>query len=380
MSQHGFAELNGLDINEHIEKEFAIDGIVEPTEVQASAIPAILAGKHTILHSGTGTGKTLGYLLPVLQRLQNPEQGRCVVMTPNPELAMQSYRVANRYKEENISSASLIPSVTAKRQKERLNKSTRVVIGTAGRILELYANKKMKNVTTIVLDEPDPILTSKGGDFLREILSRPEPKVQLILATATLGPQTKKLIEEVMKDDYVLVKPKTNPVNTQIKHRFISVKGETGKDVSLARFIEENRCKRCIVFANQPQAIRHLYRYLNDHKLKAVSISRERNRDQCKQAIEEIKSAKARVLITTDAAARGMDLPQIDWVLHYDLPNTAQGYVHRAGRTGRAGNTGTSLAILTDKERGKFKTFCKTLAIEAKPFQRQKNKNAQSDV
>ena len=84
MSQHGFAELNGLDINEHIEKEFATDGIVEPTEVQALAIPAILAGKHTILHSGTGTGKTLGYLLPVLQRLQNPEQGRCVVMTPNP--------------------------------------------------------------------------------------------------------------------------------------------------------------------------------------------------------------------------------------------------------------------------------------------------------
>ncbi|MDP7038729.1 MAG: DEAD/DEAH box helicase [Myxococcota bacterium] len=372
MSEHDFAALVGLEINERIQQEFNIDGIAEPTAVQELAIPAILAGKHTVLHSGTGTGKTLGYLLPILQRLQNPEQGRCVVMTPNPELAMQSYRVANRYKDESITTASITPNVTAQRQKERLNKSTRIVIGTSGRILELYANKKMKNVTTIVLDEPDPILTSKGGDFLREILSRPEPKVQLVIATATLGPQTILLIEEIMKNDYVLVKPEIDPINTQIKHRFISVKGETGKDVSLARFIEENRCERCIVFANQPQAIRHLYRYLNEHKLKAVSISRERNRDQCKQAIEEIKSAKARVIITTDAAARGMDLPQIDWVLHYDLPNTAQGYVHRAGRTGRAGNTGTSLTILADKERAKFKKFCKALAIEAKPFRRQR--------
>ena len=131
MSKHDFAALVGLEINERIQQEFNIDGIAEPTAVQELAIPAILAGKHTVLHSGTGTGKTLGYLLPILQRLQNPEQGRCVVMTPNPELAMQSYRVANRYKDESITTASITPNVTAQRQKERLNKSTRIVIGTS---------------------------------------------------------------------------------------------------------------------------------------------------------------------------------------------------------------------------------------------------------
>jgi superfamily II DNA/RNA helicase len=116
--------------------------------------------------------------------------------------------------------------------------------------------------------------------------------------------------------------------------------------------------------------IRHLYRYLTEHNLKPVTLSRDRNRDQRKQAMAQIKSGKARVLITTDAAARGLDFPQIDWVLHYDLPNSPQGYVHRSGRTGRAGRNGTSVSILTDKERAKLKRFTKELQIECSPFQR----------
>ena len=205
-------------------------------------------------------------------------------MSPNPELAMQSYRVANHYKSEDITTAALIPSITQDRQRERLTKSTRLVVGTSGRILELYSKKKMKNVTTMVLDEPDPILSSKGGAFLQEVLSRPDPKVQLIVATATLGPQTQSLIENVMGEAYVLAKPQTNPLTTHISHHFIGVKNEMGKDVCLARFIEENKCRQAIVFANQPNVIRHLFRYLTEHKLKPVTLSRDRNRDQRRQA------------------------------------------------------------------------------------------------
>ena len=372
MDSQGFDTLAGLTINQQLEQRFAEDGIAGPTPVQQLAIPAILAGKHTILHSGTGTGKTLGYLLPLLQRLLEPDQGRCVVITPNAELAMQAYHVANRYKAEDLTTAAVLPNVTQQRLKERLTKNTHLVIGTSGRILELYSRKKMKNVTTMVLDEPDPILTSQGGDFLREVLSRPDPKVQLILATATLGPQTQSLIQDVMGDHYVLVKPGHNPLHTQISHHFIGVKNEMGKDVCLARFLEDNKCKRAIVFANQPNVIRHLYRYLGEHGHKPVSLSRDRNRDQRKQAIADMKSGKARVLITTDAAARGLDLPEVDWVLHYDLANSPQGYVHRSGRTGRAGREGTSVSILTDKERVTLKRFTRELEIECSPFWRKR--------
>lgn len=372
MTESNFSSLIGIELDDRISQEFEQDGIRVPTPVQELAIPAILAGKHTVLHSGTGTGKTLGYLLPILQRLQNPAQGRCVVMTPNPELAMQSFHVANRYKAEEITTAAVTPSVTQQRQKERLTKSTRLVVGTAGRILELYSKKKMKNVTTMVLDEPDPILTSKGGAFLREVLSRPDPKVQLIIATATLGPKAQELIKDVMGDHHVMARPHHDPLNTHIAHHFIGVKNEMGKDVFLARFLEENNCKKAIVFANQPNVIRHLYRYLTEHKLKPATLSRDRNRDQCKKAVAEIKSGKARVLITTDAAARGLDLPQVDWVVHYDLPNSAQGYVHRSGRTGRAGREGTSVSILTDKGIAILKRFTKELKIACSPFQRKR--------
>ena len=370
MSEDGFSAIAELDTDARLLKALQIDNITEPSPVQELAIPAILAGKHTVLYSPTGTGKTLGYLLPILQKLRDPQNGRCVVMTPNPELAMQAYRITNQYKPQEITTAALTPGVTGRRQNERLTKNTRLVVGTAGRILELYSKKKMKNVTTLVLDEPDPILTSKGGDFLREILSRPEPKVQLIIATASLGPNTQSLIDEVMGTHYVMAKPEPTAVNLDIVHHYIGVQNDMGKDVCLARFIEENKCGKAIVFANQPNVIRHLYRYLNEHQLQTVTLSRDRNRDQRKQAITDITSGKAKVVITTDAAARGLDLRQIDWVLHYDLPNSANGYLHRAGRTGRAGRKGTSVAILTDRERARLKRFAKELGIDFSPFRR----------
>ena len=366
----GFDALEGFHLTETIEKGFAQEGIEVPTAVQREAIVAILEGKQAVLHSGTGTGKTLAYLLPLMQKLLDPSSGRTVVMTPATELAMQIARTANLFKEESLTTGTAVSSVKHGRQKSRLTKSTRLVIGTPGRILELYAEKKLKGVTTMVLDEPDPILNSGGGDFLREILRRPEPRVQLIMAGATFGPQARALIADKMGEDYAHIEPGDDPLREQIAHHFIGVRGSMGKDVTLARFLDENRCKRAIVFVNKGKVISHLYRYLNEHGHATVTLSGERSQSQRKEAMAAMREGRAKVLVTTDAASRGLDFSGIPWVFHYDMPASHHAYVHRVGRTGRAGESGTSIAILTDKERPVLKRVTRELKISCTPFRR----------
>jgi len=196
-------------------------------------------------------------------------------------------------------------------------------------------------------------LATKGADYLREILSRPEPKVQLIFAAATLGANAKRLAEQFMGDALVhtQLEAETDPLLSRIAHQYLHVRTESTKDIQLAHFIEEARCKRAIVFVNQPNLIRHLFRFLTERNLKPVSLSNDRSKLDRQQALRAFGASEARVLITTDQAMTGIDVPDVEWVLHYELPSSALAYVHRAGRTGRAGKTGTSVVLVTREDR-----------------------------
>jgi len=359
----GFERIEGFEVTPAVAEALEADAITEPTSVQQSAIEPVLAGRHVVIQSGTGTGKTLAYLLPILQRLRQAPDTRCVIFAPSAELAMQALRVAERYKDPSIATGSLVGS-------GGVTKSTRLIVGTPGRILEMYAARKLKRVTTIVLDEPDPILANEDADFLREVLSRPEPKVQLVIAAATMGPSAEQLVQKVMKPDFVRAQGDNTPLQTSIAHHFVSVRQSTGKEVCLARFVQDNRCQRAIVFANQDHAIRHLYRYLSEHDLRPVSLHSECPRQERKKAVAAFTESEARILITNDAAARGLDVPNVEWVLHYDLPHSAPAYVHRAGRTGRAGMSGHSIVFVSEDKRGVLKRYGKELGIRFAPFER----------
>jgi ATP-dependent RNA helicase DeaD len=238
----------GLEVDEQLLQAFQADGISAPTAVQQAAIGPILAGEHVIIQSGTGTGKTLAYLLPILQRLRKPDTGRSLIFAPATELALQTLRVADRYKHPSINSGSLVATANPRQQKLKVTQSTRLIVGTPGRILEQFAERKLKGVTTIVLDEPDPILATKGADYLREILSRPEPKVQLIFAAATLGAHAERLAHDFMGDSRVHTRIETegDPLQSHITHLFLHVGAESGRDIQLAHFIEEAKCQRAI--------------------------------------------------------------------------------------------------------------------------------------
>src|SRR6478752_5359596 len=196
----------GLEVDPALLAAFQADGISAPTAVQQAAIGPILAGQHVIIQSGTGTGKTLAYLLPILQRLRTPDSGRSLIFAPATELALQTQRVADRYKHASIQTGALVSTTNARKQKAKVTQSTRLIVGTPGRILDQFAERKLKGVTTIVLDEPDPIL-----------------------AAATLGANAKRLADEFMGDARVHTQVASDPLQTNITHLNVTVRTESTK-------------------------------------------------------------------------------------------------------------------------------------------------------
>jgi superfamily II DNA/RNA helicase len=349
LSADDFAALPGFVARPELSQAFATDGIQTPTEPQRGAFEAILAGKHVVVDSGTGTGKTLAYLLPLLQRLESSPEGRVVCLAPAAELSVQTLNVASRYKSAELNVGALVGGGNQKKQKDRVQKSTRLVVGTTGRVLEVIAARKLKGVTTFVLDEPEPILASKDAKFLLEVLSRP-PRPQIVLVGATFGLNSERLVESLMTD-VVRVKSEETPLVGLITHSRLKVRDAGDRDLQLARFLEQEKANRAIVYVNQPHLIRHLYRYLEDSGVPTVTLSQDRTKQQCQQAIREFSKGEAQVLLTTDRAATGLDIDSVPWVVHFEPPRSTQAYVHRAGRTGRAGKTGQSIALVSDQER-----------------------------
>lgn len=362
----GFGQIPGFELTETVLRGFQGDGIRSPTTVQRAAIPPVLEGRHVVIESGTGTGKTLAYVLPLLQRLRRAPEGRVVCFAPAAELVIQTLRTALRYKEPDLKVCSLLSTSNQKQQRARFHQSTRFVIGTPSCILDMYARRSLKGTTTVVLDEPEPILASRDAAFLWEVLSRPEPKVQLIFAAATFGANAERWIRERMGDSVVRTRIADDPLRSRITHAVVRVRDDVVKDRQLASFIEEH-CERAVVFVNQPHLVRHLYRFLNGRRLATVTVSHDRPKAECKQALIDFNRSQKRVLLTTDRAATGLDLPGVDWVLNYELPMSAEAYVHRAGRTARAGKAGQSVMFVTDAERPRLERIAHDLRIVFEP-------------
>jgi superfamily II DNA/RNA helicase len=269
-----------------------------------------------------------------------------------------------RYKAPDLSAVTLATGGKQRRASARLQKSTQLVVGTPEHVLEMFALRKLKGVTSFVIDEPEPILGSRDAEYLYEILSRPEPKTQLIFVGATFGAKSEQWIKNLAGETALRARIVDNPLVSRISHGCVRVRHEGEKDFVLTRFFRENHCQRAIAFVNQPNLIRHLYRYLSEQGLHPVTVNQERTKQQCKQAIADFNQSKAKVLLTTDRFAVGLDVAAVDWVLHYELPNSAQAYVHRAGRTGRAGRSGTSIVFASDGDRVKLKILERELGFE----------------
>ncbi len=317
-------------------------GVREPNDVQRIALEPIRAGGSVLLHAGTGTGKTLAYLLPVLARLKAEPELRAVVMAPGTELVMQTVRIAKAIAPEAVPVAAAAATTNRRRQKKQVTGSTRLIVGTPDRIAERFEKKKLKGVGILVLDELDPLLANPVSSFLERWLVRSEPPLQVVVASATLGRRSEAFLERYLPELHRL-RPESRPLTDAIDHQLVRVRG--AKDVALARFVEGEKVRRGIVFASDPRQLAHLQRYLDEHGLRAAVVRRDASKEARKRGLEDFRSGAVRLLLTTDAIARGLDVAEVDWVLHYDLPPAPEAYVHRAGRTGRAGRRGISVVF-----------------------------------
>ncbi len=345
----------GLTLSETAQKSLLREGIVEPTAVQLAAVPEVLAGKDVIIQSGTGTGKTLAYLLPLLQRAERDPSLRVLVLAPSPELALQILRTMEAYKSPTLKSASLVGSGNTERQKDKLKKHPQFVVGTPGRVLEMIFDRKLlaKSINVLVLDEIDQILNEQNEAALREIISRPEYNSSFIVASATFGKRAEAFAHDCMSKDRVRLQVEGSPLRQNIQHQYM-VFAEHRNELTLPRLIKKLKIDAALVFVHKGYTVAKLFHALQAHQIPCATLSAERSKQQRQEALEDFKSRKVRVLVATDAAARGIDIKDLSWVIHFELANDHQSYQHRAGRTGRAGKNGTSLVMV---ERGELETL-----------------------
>lgn len=334
----------------HVTAALAKEGIESPTGIQLQAMPLVLTQRHVAIRSGTGTGKTLAYVLPLLQQAAANPPYRVVIVAPSPELAVQILRTVEAFKAPHVTCLGLIGSGNPQRQRDRLKKHPQVLVGTPGRLLDLILAKKIKTaqIKAFVLDEVDEILSEDNDKLLRGIFSRPECQPQIICVSATFGSKALRFMDTCMVDR-AIADVEDAPQVTRIRHVRVPY-NQQRKDVALLTLLHTHRIKRAMLFVNRLTHVGHVYRVLADAGLPVVTISGDRGKFDREHAMRAVRSEQPCILVATDAAARGLDVKALDWVIHYEMARDVPTYVHRSGRTARAGRRGHSLALVAPAE------------------------------
>ncbi len=339
--------------------------IESPTPVQAQAIPAMLAGKDLLAESPTGSGKTLAYLLPLATRLdkENKEiQG--IILAPTHELVMQIFREAEEVlAAREMHAIALIGGVDAKRQLEKIKTRPALIVATPGRLKELLEQKKVKvhMVQTVVVDEADRMLDEGFAAPVREIMKRTMRDTQRVFFSATL-PQAIITMTAPFVKEPVLIKTDGPESKMGVNHIAIVTEGRKKVDTlrSLLRMVN---ARSSIVFVNTLDKVDEIVAKLTYHHLECRLLHRDASKEERALTLQKFRTGELPVLIATDVAARGIDIPGIECVVHFDPATDADAYIHRSGRTGRMGAAGLVFSIITPQERFILEKFSKKTGI-----------------
>ncbi len=332
--------------------------------IQTKMIPAALAGKDIVAQSPTGTGKTLAFVLPILHLVDgSKQQTQALIIAPSQELAIQLTDVVREWiKGTNITVAPLIGGANVKRQIERLKKKPTIVVGTPGRLAELIQNKKLKifDIKHIVLDEGDVLLARDHRVAVKNIINGANPDRQVTVVSATITDEIERVASESMKDPLrIHLSDKDMPELGEITHSF--VRSTVRDKTNLLRGISHLKNMHALAFVNNVDQARMKEMKLSYNKAPIVVLhSNMRSLDR-QEALEKFRKGEAKVLIATDLAARGLDIEGLTHVIHVDVPHTVEQYVHRSGRTGRAGEDGEVLTFLSEHEERDYKKLTKDI-------------------
>lgn len=326
-------------------------GYLEPTAIQVALYEKLKQGENVLGVSPTGTGKTVAYVLPLLERLTAKQGNQLLVMLPSQELAMQVTEVVRQWLVGTECHVQpIIGQANIKRQIERLKEKPEVIVGTPGRIYELVQQKKIKVhlMKTVVLDEVDQLLEHSELNAARNILKRLQHDTQLVGISAT-GKNIEESFKELVRRDYQLLDVSGElPVNTTVLHGYI--RSTFRKRAEVLRSLAHVPHMRAIVFFNEVGELGKVSDKLNYEGVPNVTLASDQNKFERQGAIQAFQEKKVPFLLTTDLGARGLDFQEVDYVIHYDIPYEKESYVHRSGRTGRMNQTGTVMSFLNDNQ------------------------------
>lgn len=359
-----------IGVAQNIIKALELQNIKDPTKIQEGVIPLAISGEDVIGQSQTGSGKTLAYLIPIFQKINvGKRENQVIVLVPTHELAIQVNTQIGLLADNsglNVTSAAIIGSANIKRQIKTLkNEKPHIIVGSPTRILELIKLKNIKahTVQTIIIDEADKLLDKNNLKDIKAIIKTTLRDRQLMLFSATIPERTLVTAKE-MADDFKLVKSDEKiRVNEDIKHMYF-VCEKRDKLLTLRKLVHALQVKRAIVFINTAYNIEFSVETLNHHGLKVESIYGTVGKEERKNALNNFRSGKTNLLLASDLAARGLDIDEIDYIISLDIPEDPELYLHRAGRTARAGATGTSVSIVTEQEIDLLKNYEKTFKIK----------------
>jgi len=346
-----------LGLSAPILKAVAEKGYDTPSPIQAQAIPAVLSGKDVMAAAQTGTGKTAGFTLPILEKLSQgarprPNQVRTLILTPTRELAAQIAENVEVYsKHLRLTSTVVFGGVKINPQMMRLRRGVDILVATPGRLLDLYNQNAVRfnQLEILVLDEADRMLDMGFLRDIRKILAVLPKKRQNLLFSATFSDDIRQLAKGLINDP---VEISVTPRNAAAKsvEQWMHPVDKKKKPLLLTHLIKENDWKQVLVFTKTKHGANKLTKHLEEQGINAAAIHGNKSQSARTKALANFKSGEVKALIATDIAARGIDIDQLPQVVNFELPNVPEDYVHRIGRTGRAGSEGTAISLVCHDE------------------------------
>ncbi|MCG3654893.1 DEAD/DEAH box helicase [Aliarcobacter butzleri] len=345
---------SNLGLCKEILRAIKEEGYTTPTPIQSKSIPVILSKKDVLAAAQTGTGKTAGFTLPLLQRLKDSNlkdkktQVRALILTPTRELAAQVAQSVETYgKYLPFKSAVIFGGVGINPQKALLKKGVDIIIATPGRLLDLISQDSLdlSKIEFLVLDEADRMLDMGFINDIKKILAILPKQRQNLLFSATFSNEIKKLADGLLKSPVLVEVSKANSASFKVEQVVHHVDKDRKKEL-LLHLVNKNSWQQVLVFTRTKHGANKLSEALLKDKITSAAIHGNKSQGARTKALDDFKNGKVRVLVATDIAARGIDIEQLPHVINFELPNVAEDYVHRIGRTGRAGNSGDAISLV----------------------------------
>lgn len=350
-------EFKELGLSEELLRAVSEAGYVNPTPIQAEAIPAIQMCRDVLGLAQTGTGKTASFTLPMIDALAGgrakARMPRSLILSPTRELAAQISENFEKYgKYHKLSMALIVGGTSMDAQIRNLEKGVDVLIATPGRLLDLFDRGKilLADIKILVIDEADRMMDMGFIPDLEKIVSILPPLRQTLFFSATMPPEIKKLADKFLKNPKVLTVSPPSSTAASVEQFFVNVPGFKQKSQVFFKLYEQEEVKNAFVFCNRKRDIADVCKFMKSRNIKVCGLHGDMDQSERTEALGKFKAGEVDILVCSDVAARGLDVQQVSHVFNWDVPFHAEDYVHRIGRTGRAGAKGRAFTLITPND------------------------------